>query len=85
MPGRQLGGLWRLPNAALSQRGEVWRVAAGGTLESFATEPVFSDRQVIYVRVPDSLRDTAQQVLVHPLNGYLKGMAVNPVEVSNDG
>ncbi|MFD2113408.1 efflux RND transporter periplasmic adaptor subunit [Thiorhodococcus fuscus] len=82
--GRELDGLWRLPSAALSQRGEIWRVDPEGNLESFAAEPVFSDAQGIYIEVPETLRGTEQQVLVHPLNGYLPGMAVNPVEVSRD-
>ena len=82
--GREIGGLWLLPNAARSQRGEIWLVGPDDTLENFAAEPAFSDAQGIYVAAPEALRGTAQRVLVHPLNGYLPGMAVNPVEVSND-
>ena len=82
--GRLVDGLWRLPSTALSQRGEVWYLRDDDTLASFAAEPLFSAAGAIYVRPPEALAEVPQRVLVHPLNGYLQGMAVRPVEVTGD-
>lgn len=82
--GRLVEGLWRLPSAALSQRGEIWYVHDDDRLASFAAEPLFSADGAIYVRPPQALGEAPQQVLVHPLDGYLQGMAVRPVEVKSD-
>ncbi len=79
LPGRELSGLWRLPNSALSQRSEIWYVAPDNTLASFSATPLFSDSDAIYIAVPEALAMQAQRVLLHPLNNYLAGMAVNPV------
>lgn len=83
IPGRKLDGLWRLPPSALSQRGEIWYVA-DGVLQKFAREPVASDDEAIYVRPPESLSQQETPVLVHPLSGYVPGMAVRAVEASDD-
>ena len=80
IPGRRLEGLWKLPGSALSQKGEIWYVQADDTLSSFSAKPLFSDGEVIYVSVPDTLKEREQNVLVHPLNSYLVGMRVNPVQ-----
>jgi RND family efflux transporter MFP subunit len=76
--------LWKLPVSALSQRGEVWYVTASNTLAKVEITPVFGDADSIYVPVPDELAAEPQQVLVHPLNGYLEGMRINPVEEKRD-
>ena len=39
--GRSVDNLWKLPSAALSQRGEIWYVKADKTLDKFSTDPVF--------------------------------------------
>lgn len=78
--GRSLDNLWRLPASAFSQKGEIWYVTAGNALSSFTAEPSFSDADAVYILPPAELADGAQKVLVHPLNSYLKGMIVNPVE-----
>jgi RND family efflux transporter MFP subunit len=80
IPGRRLESLWKLPGSALSQKGEIWYVQADDTLSSFSAKPLFSDGDVIYVSVPDTLKGREQNVLVHPLNSYLVGMRVNPVQ-----
>lgn len=78
--GRKVSGLWKLPGSALSQRGEIWYVDEDQNLAKFKTTPLFSDSGAIYVSVPEPLADSAWQVLVHPLNSYLTGMTVNPIE-----
>jgi RND family efflux transporter MFP subunit len=80
IPGRRLENLWKLPGSALSQAGEIWYVQADNTLASFSAKPLFNDGDVIYVSVPDTLKGREQNVLIHPLNSYLVGMRVNPVQ-----
>ena len=80
--GRNVAGVWKLPNSALSQRGEVWYVAADNTLQKFSASPLFSSSGYIYIQPPESLNNTPVMILVSPLNSYLEGMAVNPVEVA---
>lgn len=80
IPGRRLENLWKLPGSALSQKGEIWYVQADNTLSSFSAKPLFNDGDDIYVSVPDTLKGREQKVLVHPLNSYLVGMRVKPVQ-----
>ncbi|GLP98453.1 MAG: efflux RND transporter periplasmic adaptor subunit [Pseudomonadota bacterium] len=80
--GRNVAGVWKLPNSALSQRGEVWYVSADNTLQKFSASPLFSSSGYIYIQPPESLNNTPVMILVSPLNSYLEGMAVNPVEVA---
>ncbi|HIC48178.1 MAG TPA: efflux RND transporter periplasmic adaptor subunit [Methylophaga aminisulfidivorans] len=80
--GRNVAGVWKLPNSALSQRGEVWYVAADNTLQKFSASPLFSSSGYIYIQPPEPLNNTPVMILVSPLNSYLEGMAVNPVEVA---
>lgn len=81
--GRVLSDIWRLPSSSLSQRGEIW-YETDGVLARFSAEPVASDEQAIYIRPPESFHGQSVNVLVHPLSTYMPGMAVNPVEVSDD-
>lgn len=78
--GRIHNDLWQLPSSAFSQKGEIWYVKQDNTLASFSAEPLFSDADAIYVVPPEELAGTSQKVLIHPLNSYLNGMSVNPVE-----
>lgn len=79
IPGRSLDGLWELPSSALSQRGEIWYVATDNSLANFTANVVFSQAKRIYVEAPTALSGKPQQVLLHPLSGYLVGMQVTPV------
>lgn len=81
--GRELSDLWRLASSSLSQRGEIW-YENNGVLAKFSADPVASDEQAIYIRPPASLYGQPVNVLTHPLSTYMPGMAVNPVEASND-
>lgn len=82
--GRSLANLWKLPNSALSQKGEIWHVTADNALDFFTADPAFSDAANIYITASDALATDAQQVLVHPLSSYIKGMTVNPVEEADN-
>jgi len=78
--GRRLDNLWRLPHSAISQKGDVWYVTANNTLASFTAEPQFSDAEATYISPPEALNAGTHKVVIHPLNSYLQGMAVNPIE-----
>jgi len=79
IPGRSVDGLWKLPSTALSQQGEIWIVDADDALRSLPADLVFTNRDAVFVRVPEGLGDDDQRVLVHPLNSYVTGMTVHPV------
>jgi len=84
LPGKEIDGLWELPATALSQRGEIWYVGEEGTLSSFAAEPVFSSGDHIYIFPPKERVGSPTKVIVQPLSSYLQGMAVKPMEVSDN-
>jgi len=77
--GRKVSDLWRLPSSAISQRSEVWYMKADDTLASFATTPLFSDADFIYVAAPEALLKQTQKVVLQPLNSYVQGMKIQPV------
>lgn len=78
--GRLVDDLWQLPSAALSQRGEIWYVDDDSTLQKFTASALFSKAGDIFIAPPKDLIKHQVAVLTHPLNSYLHGMAVNPVE-----
>jgi RND family efflux transporter MFP subunit len=80
IPGRSMENLWKLPGSALSQEGEIWYVKADNTLAAFPAAVRFSDEEAMYVSVPEALSKSEQQVLVHPLTSYMRGMRVQPIE-----
>lgn len=81
--GKRLEGLWKLPNSALSQRGEVWYVNSDNRLDSVGAKVVFSKADSIFVYAPDEFLKLPQSILISPLNSYLKGMQVSPVSQTN--
>lgn len=83
LDGSNVDGLWRIPSSALSQSGDIWYVQDDNTLANFSATPVFSDENAIYVRPPEALGDSVQQVVSQPLSSYLTGMKVTPVEASD--
>lgn len=84
LAGSERDGLWQLPLTSLSQRGDIWYLDANDHLAKFAATPIFSDTQFIYIQPPAELQKEAQQVLIQPIDSYLPGMAVTPVEAGSD-
>ena len=82
--GKTLGNIWKLNSSALSQRGEIWFLSDKDTLSKFATTPLFSDGNSIYIKVPEEFTTTSTRVVIHPLSSYLPGMKVNPVLENNN-
>lgn len=79
MSGSEIHDVWKLPNSALSQRGEIWYVTEKNILARFSTEPLFSNESSIYINVPKELTQSSVKIVVHPLSSYLPGMNVQPV------
>lgn len=82
--GRLVDDLWQLPSSALSQRGEIWYVDSNNTLQKFTATAQFAKAGDIFISPPKDLSNQQIAVLTHPLNSYLQGMAVNPVEEASD-
>lgn len=80
--GQEVADLWKLPSSALSQQGKIWYLSKQNTLDNFITNIQFSDSDFIYIKVPKALLSKPYQVLTQPLNSYLKGLKVNPVDVN---
>lgn len=81
--GRQIEGLWKLPNSSLSQRNEVWFVKTDNTISKISAKVIFSDAEFIYVLAPEHFSESPQKILINPLNSYLEGMLVTPVELDS--
>ena len=80
--GKPLSNLWRLPNSSLSQNSEIWYIDKESRLQAFSTLPAFADSDAIYIKVPETLNQSVQKVLIKPYNSYVKGTLVNPLEVA---
>lgn len=83
--GKKVDNIWKLPNSALSQRGDVWYVKADSTLAKFSADTLFAQDGFIFITPPESLKAQTHAVVRHPLNNYLVGMYVDAiVESHND-
>ena len=71
--------LWRLPNSALSQSGEIWYLNDENSLERFSAEPLFSTTSAIYIKPPEDIGNAQSRVVTQPLSSYLPGMRITPV------
>lgn len=80
LQGRKVDNIWKLPSSALSPRGEIWYVTAENTLDKIVGKPLFSRDNSIFISVPETMIGTSFPVLTHPLNSYIKGMHVTPIE-----
>ena len=80
LAGDLLADLWQLPNSALSQKSQIWYLTDEQRLANFDATPVFVDRDYVYIKAPENLRQTPQRVLTHPYNSYLTGTLANPQE-----
>ncbi|WP_298445268.1 efflux RND transporter periplasmic adaptor subunit [uncultured Ferrimonas sp.] len=70
--------LWRLPATAVSQANQLWLLQANNTIAPVAAQQAFSDQHYVYLH-PSAASGSAEVVL-RPLNSYLSGMLVNPVQ-----
>lgn len=84
LSGIEQSGLWQLPLTSLSQRGDIWYVNEQSQLAKFPSTPVFSNANAIFIRPPETLSNQTQRVLIQPIDSYLAGMQVSPVEVNTN-
>lgn len=83
LQGKNIDGLWQLPNSALSQKSQIWYVDEDSRLANFDTTPVFVDQEFVYIQAPEALKAAPQTILTHPYNSYLTGMLVAPEEADS--
>ncbi|MCX4190083.1 efflux RND transporter periplasmic adaptor subunit [Methylophaga sp. OBS3] len=84
LSGIEQSGLWQLPLTSLSQRGDIWYVNEQNQLAKFPSTPIFSNADAIFIRPPEKLSNETQRVLIQPIDSYLAGMQVLPVDVNTD-
>ena len=77
--GREIPGLIRLPDAALTKSGRVWLVDAENCLKSHRVEPVFRGDGTVFI---EALSGTSEplRVAVSPNDSFTDGMRVRPME-----
>ncbi|WP_028112489.1 efflux RND transporter periplasmic adaptor subunit [Ferrimonas kyonanensis] len=78
IPGRQLRNVWQVPSTALTTQGQIWLVQKDNTLRPLDAQVLFHQEDLSYLKAtsgPDSVK-----VVSRPVNRYLSGMRVNPVE-----
>ncbi|WP_394182385.1 efflux RND transporter periplasmic adaptor subunit [Marinomonas posidonica] len=80
LQGKTLQNLWKLPNSALSQRGDIWFLDEDNRLDYFPTSPLFVDAKYTYILVPETMRNKPYSVLTKPYNSYQKGTLVDAME-----
>ncbi|BFM51240.1 efflux RND transporter periplasmic adaptor subunit [Marinomonas sp. THO17] len=80
LQGKTLKNLWKLPNSALSQRGDIWFLNEDSRLDYFPTTPLFVDTKYTYILVPEAMRGQTYSVLTKPYNSYQKGTLVDAIE-----
>ena len=74
--GRELPDLLRIPEAALTKRGEVWFVDAEDCLNVFHADPVFYQEGVVFVRAPEGCAE--MQIATRPNSSFAAGLQVQP-------
>ena len=75
--GRQVSGLWELPETALTLNGDIWLVDDSNELRRLKASVAFRRDEKIYVHAPAGLGPT--RVAVRPLGSYLSGTVVIPM------
>lgn len=75
--GRDIPGLLRLPETALTRQGEVWFVDKENRLQSLHARPVFYGKGVVYIHSPEDSRQTFR-IAVRPNAGFACGLLVQP-------
>ena len=78
LAGRNVTGLLRIPESALTKQGLVWRVDSEEKLQSWSAAPLFYRNGSVYIRPPDSLSPPFQ-IAVFPNTSFMNGLLVTPL------
>ncbi len=79
LSGREITGLIRLPESALTKAGKVWFVDADNRLVSIRTEPLFRGDGTVYIEISAGIADKLR-VAVSPDSSFVSGLQVRPIE-----
>ncbi len=79
--GRQTERTLELPEGVLTRSGHVWFVDGDDTLRRYATAPLFTRPGRIYV--PEPGQAPSWRIVRYPLDSFLVGQAVQPLEDGN--
>ncbi len=79
VPGREIPGLIRLPESALTKAGKVWFVDSDNQLTSLRAEPLFRGDGTVFIKVPAGMANELR-VAVSPNNSFVSGLQVQPIE-----
>ncbi|MCG8528848.1 MAG: efflux RND transporter periplasmic adaptor subunit [Opitutales bacterium] len=77
--GREITGMIRLPESALTKAGKVWFVDSENRLESHRAEPLFRGDGTVFIKVPDEMAQELR-VAVSPNSSFISGLRVQAVE-----
>ncbi|MCP4344277.1 MAG: efflux RND transporter periplasmic adaptor subunit [Desulfobacterales bacterium] len=78
MTGRNIPGLLRIPEAALTKQGIVWFVGNANRLRPRRSEPVFYGENVVYISAPENT-DRPLRVAVSPNSSFTGGLVIQPI------
>lgn len=77
--GREISGMIRLPESALTKAGKVWFVDSENRLESRRAEPLFRGDGTVFIKVPDEMAQELR-VAVSPNSSFISGLRVRAIE-----
>ncbi|MHA7777351.1 efflux RND transporter periplasmic adaptor subunit [Roseibium sp. M-1] len=81
LPGAPVSGTLQIPESALTQDGFVWFIDMDDRLRRFEARALFHNNGRVIVEVPEELRRTQDfRIVTLPMNAYLPGQKVAPVE-----
>lgn len=78
MTGRDIPGLVKIPEPALTKQGLVWFVDQENRLQPRRVDPVFYGEGVAYIRVPADI-ETPIRIADSPNTSFVGGLSVNPI------
>ncbi len=79
LSGREIPGLMRLPESALTKAGKVWFVDTDNQLASLRSEPLFRGDGTVFIEIPAGMNDELR-VAVSPNSSFVSGLQVQPIE-----
>lgn len=79
LSGREISGLIRLPESALTKAGKIWFVDTDNQLTSLRAEPLFRGDGTVFIEVPVGMADELR-VAVSPNSSFVSGLRVRPIE-----
>lgn len=77
--GKEMRGVYELPDSALIEDHYLWFVDKSGKLKRTGADRIMSERSTVFVRLPEIIAGSALDVVSRPLPSMQTGMQVVPV------